>query len=883
MNTPLRYDRAEIVRTFNLLVGPGAITELRALDATLRGSNREGTVSGYFDSAERLAGAVETIQTAKGVYIIPNLVDPVLLSRAVNRVRLVNKREPLTGDEGITRRNWLLIDADPARPSGISATDEEHETARLRADQVREHLRSQGWPEPIFADSGNGFHLLYRIDLPRDDGGLVGRCLEALSARFSDSSVTIDTAVGNAARIWKLYGTMARKGDHTVERPHRLARLVDVPDPIAIVAMSLLESFAATAPSAATMNKSAARKKAGASVAAFDLDDWMTTHLPDAAPPKPWKDGGRIWELASCPFSQAHTDGAFVAQLPSGAISAGCHHNSCAWQWADLRDRFEPDGGGESDDDDNGRTQAQQILALVKSMCRLGQSERGEAFAVFNSVPSLAVMLDSPEFKDQIALMVHERLDFVITGSLFSDVVAIMRAQARQMPREIVHVRVARAGDAVVLDLGTPSGEVAVVEPGGWAVRAKSPVLFVRTVLIGALPPPAQSGSLDELRALLNVTEATWPCLLGWLVAAFLADIAHPILLGGGVQGSGKTTGLRIAVSCIDPSPAGVRSPPRSPDDWAVTQAGCWASVIDNISTIPDWWSDALCKAVTGDGWVKRSLYTNASIAVLAFRRVLALTSIDAGALRGDLGERLAIVDFEVIEPANRLSETALLRRFEKSQGRILGALLDLIARVLERLATVKVADPPRMADYAHVLVAMDAVLGTSAYRLYRDQAHRIAGDVLESDPVGTAVMAFMADRSMWTGTCQNLLSALVTPNGIDRKEWPRTPRRLSGHLKRLVPALGIVGIRVVRPAETDKTRTWSLVREERATARTAQPPEKAAGTAPEPSGHRAVASSDRPSNRPTHEPAPESASGDSGRSGGLGGSTSDSDEERLA
>ena len=52
---------------------------------------------------------------------------------------------------------------------------------------------------------------------------------------------------------------------------------------------------------------------------------------------------------------------------------------------------------------------------------------------------------------------------------------------------------------------------------------------------------------------------------------------------------------------------------------------------------------------MTGDGLVRRKLYTDSDLAVLAFKRCIVLTSIDHGALRGDLGDRLLLVDLERI------------------------------------------------------------------------------------------------------------------------------------------------------------------------------------------------------------------------------------------
>ena len=106
---------------------------------------------------------------------------------------------------------------------------------------------------------------------------------------------------------------------------------------------------------------------------------------------------------------------------------------------------------------------------------------------------------------------------------------------------------------------------------------------------------------------LLNVTADTWPLALGWELAGFVPDIPHPILLLGGQQGTGKSTAAKKLIGVLDPSPADLRSYPRDVETWAISAAGSWAVAIDNVSTIPDWLSDSLCKAVTGDGWLAAS------------------------------------------------------------------------------------------------------------------------------------------------------------------------------------------------------------------------------------------------------------------------------------
>ena len=235
--------------------------------------------------------------------------------------------------------------------------------------------------------------------------------------------------------------------------------------------------------------------------------------------------------------------------------------------------------------------------------------------------------------------------------------------------------------------------------------------------------------------------------------------------------------------------------------------AGSWLVAIDNISSISGWWSDALCRAVTGDGWIRRKLYTDSELAVLSFRRVVLLTSIDAGALRGDLGDRLLLADLEPIPPSKRRSEAELGRALDASRARILGALLTELSAVLKALPEVKLHGPPRMADFARVLAALDKLHGTESFRAYLRQRGRVVEDVLEADGVA-AVVRELAD---WQGTAGDLLKR-ITPEGPRPRDWPTNPTALVARLKRLVPALGQVATQIVFHDErTNRGREISI------------------------------------------------------------------------
>lgn len=213
---------SQIREVAELLFEKGQVVELRVLNTV------KATVAGYFDDLDALAAAATKWNgKAPGVYWTLNPVNPDLLARGVNK--LVEYAKHTSSDNDIVKRRWLPIDFDPVRPPGISSTDAEHDAAIELAIECRRWLTSQGCAEePILADSGNGAHLLIPVDLPNDADTrlLCERMLARMGEAFDDEHVKVDRKTANAARIWKVYGTIAGKGDSTTMRPHRQAQIL---------------------------------------------------------------------------------------------------------------------------------------------------------------------------------------------------------------------------------------------------------------------------------------------------------------------------------------------------------------------------------------------------------------------------------------------------------------------------------------------------------------------------------------------------------------------------------------------------------------------------------------------------------------------------------
>jgi hypothetical protein len=339
---PVNSNEAEIRKALGVLIEPSAVFEVRApKNAKISGNWKTGTVSGYFDNIDSCIAELGKIESAEAVYVTLNPVNPALLARRKNRLDY-SKGGDTTSDHDVTERRWLLIDCDPQRPQGISASNPEKDRATAKARKVYTFLvKERGWPTPVACDSGNGNHLLFRIALPTDDAGLVKRVLEGLNHRFGGDGVKIDCSVFNPARITKLYGTPAMKGDNTPERPHRLSKVLVNGSNGAVVTR---EQLGAVADELAPQKES--RPVTSDSNGAFDMEVFFAKHSIATKHKTTVRDGRTMWILAECPFNADHGAGTdtVVFQWPDGKCGFKCQHDSDQDKhWRDFRLHYEPE------------------------------------------------------------------------------------------------------------------------------------------------------------------------------------------------------------------------------------------------------------------------------------------------------------------------------------------------------------------------------------------------------------------------------------------------------------------------------------------------------------------------------------------------------------
>ena len=342
------------------------------------------------------------------------------------------------------------------------------------------------------------------------------------------------------------------------------------------------------------------------------------------------------------------------------------------------------------------------------------------------------------------------------------------------------------------------------IGPDGWRVVGEPPVRFRRPAGLLPLPIPQRGGSLGELRSFLNLPGQDDLVLVStWLLAALRHGGPYPLLVISGEQGSAKTVLAKMLRALVDPNAAPVRTLPREERDLFIAANNGHVLAFDNLSALPSWLSDTLCRLASGGSFAVRQLYTDQDEVLFDAARPIILNGIEDVVTRPDLADRGLFVTLRPISEAQRRPEKELWREFELARPRLLGALLDAVSHGLRMRPQLRVDRLPRMADFALWAAACETALwpaGTFA-RAYAANRRAAVEDAIDADPLAACVRELMAERGSWTGSAADLLriGADRSNNGIARvgTGWPKNPRALAGRLRRAQTFLRALGIEV--------------------------------------------------------------------------------------
>jgi Bifunctional DNA primase/polymerase, N-terminal len=476
------------------------------------------------------------------------------------------------------------------------------------------------------------------------------------------------------------------------------------------------------------------------------------------------------------------------------------------WRWS-REDRGDDTAGTDADAEERKPTQAELLVRCANGV-DLFHTPAGDSYA---TVPvgdhHETHLVKAKGFRRWLVRAYFERYDRPPGNQALQDALGLLEARAEfDGPEREVYVRVAGDAGNIYIDLANEDWQVVEITPAGWRVLSgeDAPVRFRRPRGMLALPtpPPAGDGCDGLLRRFFNVSgEEDLRLIVAWLLAALRPTGPYPVLLLQGEQGSAKSSAERLVRALVDPSTAPLRTTPRNEHDLFIAADNAHVIALDNISTLPPWLSDALCRLSTGGGFSTRTLYENREEELFEGMKPVILNGITDVVSRPDLLDRAIVVALPPILDEERRPEAELWEEFEQARPAILASLFDAVSGALRSAEDVRLEGMPRMADFAIWATAAEESLGWVAgafMAAYSGNRQEAADSALDADPVAVAVLEFMADRDQWVGSATELWTTLgeLVDEGVRKtKAWPGAPNALISKLKRLAPTLRGVDI----------------------------------------------------------------------------------------
>ena len=452
---------------------------------------------------------------------------------------------------------------------------------------------------------------------------------------------------------------------------------------------------------------------------------------------------------------------------------------------------------------------AKALIGLALKNCDLFHDERGDGYAVTpHEGVRRTLKLRGREFRRWLAGTYYITTDKAANNEAIATALTVLEAKATYDGRQLeLSNRFAMRDGVIHIDMADPKWRVVKVTANGWEIMDEAPVLFRRYSHQSPLPDPVHGGGLSDLHQHLAVKSDDDKLLLeAFLVASAFANVPRPAITFHGPKGASKTTSARILKSITDPSVTEFVDLGKSPADLAQVLDHHGVPCFDNLTSIPSWAADMLCRAVTGGAFSKRELYSDDADILMMFKRPMIVTGINIPTHAPDLLDRLLLIELEHIQPEKRLDEASFWTRFDADRPTLFGALLDGIAGALRHLPSVKLDRMPRMADFARVACAYAEHTGVGAGKMLdiiMRHTSRQTQEVLDADPVATALREFVQKRGTWTGTTSKLLELLNESQPTPRADgWPRQANSLSRKLNVLHATLSEVGINVRRQKE---------------------------------------------------------------------------------
>lgn len=321
------------------------------------------------------------------------------------------------------------------------------------------------------------------------------------------------------------------------------------------------------------------------------------------------------------------------------------------------------------------KSQTELLLEYAEARFRLFCTPSGEPFVYFDrNGHSESWPAHSRQVKHQLSRLFYERHEKPPSLPSLQDAIAHIAAKCEfEGERCELHVRIAGQERSIYVDLCNDDWQAVEISSSGWKVVCSPPVAFKRSPGMKALPVPVRGGSLESLRGFINTDDDSWPLLKGWLLGALNPAGPYPVQSLNSEQGTGKSSTSRLQRELIDPHEMPLRSQPKNEQDLAISANRNHCLPLDNLSSIPNWLSDSLCKASTGGCTSTRTLYSNDEETLLPLSNPVIINGIGDIARNSDLMDRTIFIQLNPIPEDERITERELWKRFDEVKPGILG------------------------------------------------------------------------------------------------------------------------------------------------------------------------------------------------------------------
>jgi hypothetical protein len=291
-------------------------------------------------------------------------------------------------------------------------------------------------------------------------------------------------------------------------------------------------------------------------------------------------------------------------------------------QWNCALDFIAKDGNGKDhafneEKEKESKSAAQKALELVEEQCsELFLDQFGMPYAAVRISEHIETLpLKSSRFRNWLCRIFYRSEQNILNNENVNNVLNILKARAEfDGGTRNLHLRVGKVpteAHTIFYDLTDKDWQVIKITGNGWTVEF-APTIFRRYSNQQPQVYPSKEYSpdiFDKFMQLTNVKGEDSKLLLKcYIISLFYPDIPKPILILHGEQGSAKTTDQELKKMLVDPSSIRTLTFPRDINELVQKLSHNYIAYFDNMSNIPEWISDQLCRAVTGSGFSKNDL-----------------------------------------------------------------------------------------------------------------------------------------------------------------------------------------------------------------------------------------------------------------------------------